>query len=218
MRRSIFALAGLCAVVGIAIALGLPTRSPQPPESAPSRVQAAATPPAAPTLAPAPSPRPVAEPHAEVPRVGLPALRDPVRAESRVEVDLLQLEDRALRRIDVSELLAAAGIDESELRRRSDGQDILRHLAGDELLVREVMRDLFSDAVYPAGFPRDEALREARSSAEGRIAALSVEARAESLASAVERDDVSAPEPNFYGAESGRVYQAADAGDGSDSR
>jgi len=120
--------------------------------------------------------------------------------------DLLALEDQALRRIDVAPVLERAGVDVRALAARPDGEDVLRHAAADELLTRALMRDLFSLTVYPYGYPEDHAQAEARDIAQGIIAKLSAEDRANMLQRALAGYVTDVPEPYFWSADSGHVF------------
>jgi len=137
----------------------------------------------------------------------------PGKDSSLEENDLRALEDAALQQIDVGPLLRAAGIDAAALQARPDGNDILRHVAADELLTRSMMRDLFAGTIYPYGYPRDRALDDARSAANRMVAALSVEARIQLLETALRDGSSAEPEPSFYGAESGQTFAEGDRGD-----
>src|SRR5262249_62374088 len=53
---------------------------------------------------------------------------------SEAEIELIALEEAALRRIDVVPVLEAAGVDVHALKARADAADILRHVAADELM------------------------------------------------------------------------------------
>ena len=119
--------------------------------------------------------------------------------------DLLALEDQALRRIDVAPVLESSGVDVRALAARPDGEDVLRHAAADELLTRALMRDLFSLTVYPYGYPEEHAQAEARDIAQGIIAKLSLEERANMLQRAL-AGSTDVPEPVFWSADSGHVF------------
>jgi hypothetical protein len=127
---------------------------------------------------------------------------------TRTENDLRALEDQALRQIDVVPILRAAGIDGDALEARPDGNDLLRHIAADELLTRSVMRDMLTNTIYPYGYPREQALADARAAADRMIAALNPEARATLLETALADGSSADPEPTFYGPDSGRVFTA----------
>jgi hypothetical protein len=199
-----------------ALALALGGRA-QPPRAGAAREVAAPAPvrAAAVDAAPPQAGDPGAGSRSE-PRVtgGVPAPRSPSDSASRGEVDLVALEDEALRQIDVIPLLEAAGVDVARLRARPDAGDVLRHVAADELLTRAFMRELLSTTVYPYGYPRDTAMYDARSAADRMMAALSPEARAEALGRALADGSSELPEPTFYSRDSGRTYAAAPDPDG----
>jgi hypothetical protein len=137
------------------------------------------------------------------------------RGSPAADAELRSLEEEARRRIDLSPLLEAAGVDARALAKRPDADEVLRQVAGDELLVRAALRDLFATTTYPYGYPRDVLMREARSYAERITAGLSPQERSEALARELERPDADLPEPTFEDATSGRVFGARpDAADG----
>ena len=198
MRRK--AVLGALALAALAVVgRSLRVRHAQPLPAAAEAPRPAAP---APLAAPSPAPPSVpAAPVAAAPRSAPGSDSDATRSET----ELRALEDQALRRIDVTPLLESAGIDVAKLRARPDGEDVLRHVAGDELLVRAFMRDLLSLTVYPYGYPEDRALADARSGAEKAVAKLSPEDRANTLARALQGpSDV--PAPIFATPESGQVW------------
>jgi hypothetical protein len=134
-------------------------------------------------------------------------------AATREQNDLRALEDQALRQIDVAPILRAAGIDGAALAARPDGNDTLRHIAADELLTRSIMRDLLSNTIYPYGYPREQALADARAAADRMMAAMIPEARADLLEQALADGSSAEPEPAFYGPDSGRVFAAEERGE-----
>jgi hypothetical protein len=131
-------------------------------------------------------------------------------APSRAETELIALEEEALRRIDVTPVLEDAGVDVSALKRRPDAAEILRHVAGDEVLARGYMRRHFGAQVYPYGYPVEQAVRDARLAAENQVAQLNTRARIESLTEELDRDEVGIPEPEVYPESSGRIWVAPD--------
>ncbi|HTO52209.1 MAG TPA: hypothetical protein VMR50_02400 [Myxococcota bacterium] len=152
------------------------------------------------------------------PRVALPAAKAATapsaprqQGETPAQNDLRALEDQALRQIDVMPILRAAGIDAAALEARSDGNDLLRHIAADELMTRSIMHDLLRNTIYPYGYSRDQALADARAAADRMVAAMIPEARADLLEQALTDGSSSEPEPTFYGADSGRVVAAEGA-------
>jgi hypothetical protein len=167
-------------------------------------------PPARPQEAAASRPLEVAPRRAETPSTSPPTQPDaPAREnETRLDGDLRALEDQALRQIDVVAILGAAGIDADALEARPDGDDVLRHIAADELLTRSVMRDMLTNTIYPYGYPREQALADARAAADRMIAAMSPEARAALLETALADGSSAEPELAFYGPDSGRVFTA----------
>jgi hypothetical protein len=91
----------------------------------------------------------------------------------------------------------------------------MRHVAGDELIVRSYERDFFETTVYPSGLPRDQALAPVRSQAEGMLAGLRTpEERLASLTKALDAGTSDPPEPVYYPPESGRVYQGGTVASG----
>src|SRR5258706_1970925 len=201
MRRLRIEFAAGVLVIAGARAAAWIARAPQDraPSSVPVQVLApesqigGAREPASETEAPAPfqSAREAAAP----PRP--PFARPGGGADARADAELIALEDKALRRIDVVALLDAAGIDPRELQRRADADDLLRHLAGDELLVRLYMRLQFALRVYPPDQPREAALRDARAKAEEVVAGLGAAERASHLADALASPEGPAPEPVY---------------------
>jgi hypothetical protein len=189
MRRLRFVLVAALVIAGALAAVWLGRAPERPaPVSPPSPIGVASEP--APDLQAAPPgipPRANAEPSS-------PPRGD---AASREDVELIALEEAALRRIDVVAVVEAAGIDPRELQRRPDADDVLRHLAGDELLARLYMRLQFGLRVYPADQPRAEVIRDARAKAEELVAALSPEQRAKQLANALAYPEGPPPEPRF---------------------
>jgi hypothetical protein len=131
--------------------------------------------------------------------------------ETRADTDLRALEDQALRQIDVMPLLRAAGIDATALEARSDGNDMLRHIAADELMTRSIMHDLLRNTIYPYGYPREQALADARATADRMVAAMIPEARVGLLEEALADGSSAEPEPTTYGADSGREFAAQGA-------
>ncbi|HXZ84593.1 MAG TPA: hypothetical protein VEI82_03790 [Myxococcota bacterium] len=129
------------------------------------------------------------------------------------ENELRALEDQALRQIDPIPLLRTAGIDVQGLEARPDGNDILRHVAADELLTRSIMRDRLASSIYPYGYPRERVLEDTRAIANRMVAALSREARIALLETALVDGSSAEPEPVFYGADSGRVFAEGARGD-----
>ena len=132
---------------------------------------------------------------------------------SREENDLRALEEEALRQIDVVPLLRAAGVDIDRLQARPDANDVLRHVAADELMTRSMMHGLLTSTIYPYGYPRDRALNDARDAANRMVAALSQEARIDLLQSALVDGSSAEPEPTFYEKDSGRVFAEGERGD-----
>ncbi|MFI5317589.1 MAG: hypothetical protein ACHQ6T_17945, partial [Myxococcota bacterium] len=86
------------------------------------------------------------------------AARGATRSASQTEIELAALESEALRQIDVIPLLEAAGVDVARLRARPDADEVMRHVAADELLTRQLMRDQLASSIYPYGYPRDQAI------------------------------------------------------------
>jgi hypothetical protein len=159
------------------------------PEAPPSP---APTPTSVASEAPSPPPR-EAESLAPAP----PAKAGPEPAEPRADAALVALEDQALRRIDVVAVLEREGIDSRELRARPDGEDLVRHLAADELLTLLFMRQLFSQRVYPPDYPRAAALAECRAVAEGVVAELTPEDRVKYLAAELALPAAPPPSPVY---------------------
>jgi len=157
------------------------------------------------------------EPETEPPRgatVSAPTVTvAPSEPLSQTDIELIALEEQAQRRIDVVPLLEGAGIDLKTLQERPDGQDVLRHIAADELLTRGYMREYFSTVTYPHGYPIESAERDARAHAESMIAQLVGNARVESLEQELEADSADLPEPTVYSEDSGRVYQDPSLGE-----
>jgi len=149
---------------------------------------------------------------APVPPVARESAR-PSEDPSPEENELRALEDEALRQIDVVPILRAAGIDVQALQARPDGNDLMRHVAADELLTRSMMRDRFANTIYPHGYPRDQIMDDARGMSNRMVAALSREARIALLQTALADGSSAEPEPTFYGPDSGRVFAEGDAGD-----
>jgi hypothetical protein len=200
MSRVTFAAGGVLASGLCALALILAGRNTPPSvEARPQETRST------PRVSLVPEISPVTDAHPVLTSAS-PAKRSDGDSASRTEAELVALEDQALRRVDVLPLLEAAGIDVAALRARPDAEDILRHVAGDEVLTRARMRDFFSTTVYPYGYPVDHALREARTAAESTVAQLSGQARVESLAADLEADSTELPEPELYPKESGRIY------------
>ncbi len=197
MRRLRIALAAGALVIAGALAAAWIARAPQDrapsPVPAPESQNGGAREPA--KKAEAPAPFQSAPESATPPRSPIAAPRG--GADSRADAELIALEDNALRRIDVVALLDAAGIDPRELQRRPDADDVLRHLAGDELLVRLYMRLQFGLRVYPPDQPREAALRDARAKAEDVVAGLSAAERARYLADALAVPEGPPPEPLY---------------------
>ncbi|HTO05713.1 MAG TPA: hypothetical protein VMR86_01545 [Myxococcota bacterium] len=173
------------------------------PAPAPKPRAAADAPPA-----PAENARPAAAAVVEPPAVAPPPPNSASRTygASPAEIQLIGLEEEALRRIDVEAVLEAAGVDVHALKARPDAAEILRHVAADELMTRSYMRDYFNDTTFPYGYPTENATRDARAHAEGMIAQLTVEGRVESLTHDLESDDVEMPEPKVYPESSGRIW------------
>jgi hypothetical protein len=192
MRRLRLAFAAGALMSAGALAVLWLARAPEsrPPASLPSPNGVA------PEAAPPPQPEapaPIAPPRANAP----PPSPAPAAAASRADADLIALEEKALRRLDVVALLEAAGIDPRELQRRPDADDVLRHLAGDELLARVYMRLMSGFGGYTQEPPRGEALREARANAEEVIARLSPAERAKYLATALAKPEGPLFEPHY---------------------
>lgn len=153
----------------------------------------------------APEPSPEAQPtppepqRVETPKslAVAPSARPTAPAASRADAELIALEERALRRVDVVALLEASGVDVRALRQRADADDVLRRLAADELLTQMFMRGLFALKVYPPDVPREAALREARARAEEIVAGLTSANRAEQLARELEQPPKPPPEPTY---------------------
>ena len=195
MRGPRIAFAAGALVIAGALAAAWIARAPvdRAPRPAPASPNGVAREPASEAGAPAPIPSARESAAAQRP---LPAPRRGA-ADSRADAELIALEDKALRRIDVVALLDAAGIDPRELQRRPDADDVLRHLAGDELLVRLYMRLQFGLRVYPPDQPREAALRDARAKAEDVVAGLSAAERARYLADALAVPEGPPPEPLY---------------------
>jgi hypothetical protein len=185
------------------------------PRSAPPTDSRARRTPVAVSAAPLPSSTALAALAASSP-TALPAKRVAPNAAadaSREENELRGLEEEALRQIDVIPLLRAAGLDIDRLDARPDANDVLRHVAADELMTRSMMHDLLSSTIYPYGYPRDRALNDARDAANRMVAALSPEARIELLQTALVDGSSAEPEPTFYEKDSGRVFAEGERGD-----
>jgi hypothetical protein len=207
--------AGIAAAALAAVALTVAAlRLPQSSDPA-AHASAAASPVRLAPTAPAELPeRGVALPVAKgVSKGAATQTADSRDSETRTENDLRALEDQALRQIDVMPLLRNAGIDPAALEARSDGNDILRHVAADELMTRSIMHDLLRNTVYPYGYPREQALADARATADRMVAAMIPEARADLLEEALGDGSSAEPEPTMYGADSGRTF-AAQGGEG----
>jgi type IV secretory pathway VirB10-like protein len=209
MRWTGIGLAGALALAGaVAFAL-LETRVRDAANAPPPSVSAAKP---APALTPGATDD-VAAPAAPAPPAPQPPVAKPAPvAEARASdapraasSDLLALEDQALRRIDIGPILASEGMDARELAARQGGEDVMRHMAGDELLTRAFMRDLFSTTVYPYGYPQDHAQSEARTVAAKIVAGLSPEDRASTLQRAL-AGSADVPTPFFYPPESGPAF------------
>lgn len=209
-----FSIACAVGLAALAVAVyAVPERAAPPPapgrESppAPGRESAVPSVQALPAPPPASVPAPVAAPA----RSALAARPAPERpAPSRVEAELIALEERARRRIDVIPILEAAGIDVRALQARPDADDVMRKVAADEVLTRGFMRDTFESTIYPYGLPADQVARDARGSAVSAMAALTLEDRIATLERELDRPNNDEPEPRFYGPESGRIYQASE--------
>ncbi|HTO69272.1 MAG TPA: hypothetical protein VMR31_05370 [Myxococcota bacterium] len=130
---------------------------------------------------------------------------------TRAQTDLRALEDQALRQIDVVPILRAAGLDPTALEARPDGNDVLRHVAADELITRSIMHGILSGTIYPYGYPRAQALADARAAADRMMAAMTPEARVDELERALVDGSSAEPEPQFYGPDSGRVFAEGQA-------
>jgi hypothetical protein len=117
---------------------------------------------------------------------------------SQAELELIRLEEEALRRIDVVPVLEAAGVDVKALRARLDAAEVMRHAAADEVLTRGYMRDYFASQSYPYGYPVERAMHDARASAEAQVAELDISARVLSLGKELENDTNDVPEPAVH--------------------
>ncbi|HTO69273.1 MAG TPA: hypothetical protein VMR31_05375 [Myxococcota bacterium] len=200
-RKVVLAALALAALAVVGRSLRVRHAPPAPAVALPAAAPEALAVPAPSSSEPASAPAPVGPVAAAPRRVPIAEPADATRSET----ELRALEDQALRRIDVGPLLENAGIDVAKLRARPDGDDVLRHVAGDELLVRAFMRDLLSLTVYPYGYPEDRALADARSGAEKAVAKLSPEDRANTLARALEGPS-DLPAPIYATRESGQVW------------
>jgi len=206
-----FSIACAVGLAALAVAVyAVPERAAQPPAPGPAPGRRESAVPSVQAL-PAPPPAFVPAPVAAPPRSALAARPAPERpAPSRVEAELIALEERARRRIDVIPILEAAGIDVRALQARPDADDVMRKVAADEVLTRGFMRDTFESTIYPYGLPADQVARDARGSAVSAMAALTLEDRIATLERELDRPNNDEPEPRFYGPESGRIYQASE--------
>lgn len=183
--RVLFA-AGALVTLG-ALAVSWCARAPRSAAPAPAPSPSGVAPEVKPNL-PAPAPPVTPAPEPKPP---------PAAAPSRADAQLIALEDKALRRIDVVALLEQHGIDPRELGRRPDADDLLRHLAADELLTRLLMRQIFALRVYPTDYPREAALSEARTAAETAVADMSPGDRVKYLTDELASPDAPPPEPRY---------------------
>jgi hypothetical protein len=198
--RLAFAAGALLAVAAFGLLLrGREPVSPRRVTSLPTAERAPEplpVPAEAPTAA-APEPRSAPEEPRVAPVAPLPGSPPAARDTPRASAEIAALEERALRRIDVVPLLESSGVDVAALRRRPDADEVMRHVAGDELLTRMYMRQMFSVAVYPPEVPRETALANARSVAEDLVSRLGADERAGLLAHELAQPEAPPPEPVF---------------------
>ena len=199
MRRLLLVLAAgaLAAAVALGLAL-IARRSPTEPRvtaaPAPTRERISAPPP--PGSPPSAALQPDLAASRPAPSAVPNATPSPPGA-SRADAELVALEERALRRIDVIPLLEASGVDMSALRQRADADDVMRRVAADELLTRKYMRLYFSLHAFSPGVPRDVALHDARVVAEQAVAELDPAERARQLALELAEPESPPPEPGY---------------------
>jgi hypothetical protein len=190
--RLAFAAGALLAVAAFGLLLrGREPVSPRRVTSLPTAERAPEplpVPAEAPTAA-APEPRSAPEEPRVAPVAPLPGSPPAARDTPRASAEIAALEERALRRIDVVPLLESSGVDVAALRRRPDADEVMRHVAGDELM--------FSVAVYPPEVPRETALANARSVAEDLVSRLGADERAGLLAHELAQPEAPPPEPVF---------------------
>ena len=212
MRRASLVFVGAALLMAAALTFAFVRSPSHEPESAFPAAAPRAAPATADRSVPAPAvaARPAPAPAAAPAPPSAPRLQPPADPEAlRVESELVALEEEALRRLDVVPILEEAGIDVRQLRARPDGEAVMRHVAGDEVLLRATEREMFSTTIYPAGYSKEQAVNDVRETALRMVSALTPEGRAAALASELDmRRTVERPQPEFHPDGSGRVYDA----------